>query len=239
MAGPLTWSGEPQFIRLDVPNERQIVGGDGQTFIAQVVVNEDHTDDLMMTEHPISGGAVIHDHAFKRPAELTVRMGWSNAYLYDLNISSGVRQLYEQILNLQASRLPSRVLTGKRIYENMLVASLRTHTDASLEFSFIADITFREAVLTSTSAWTLNNQYNQGALANPDSSFQTINIGQIQLTPANILSNTVPPSMGIPDYYFWLNENRPQADHPDDPQQAVFHPLPSQVMGRINFGETR
>lgn len=148
--------------------------------VAQVTVSEDHDDDLIITEHPVQAGAAINDHAFKRPAELRVQIGFSNAYASDYNLGS-VKAIYEQILALQATRLPFRVYTARRIYNNMLVASLRTHTDARLEFSLLADIAFKEVVLVNTSViavspTTLNQQETQWPELNtPQFSTGTLN----------------------------------------------------------------
>lgn len=47
--------------------------------VAQATIEEQHTDELEITDHPIQQGAVITDHAFKRPAELVLKLGWSNS----------------------------------------------------------------------------------------------------------------------------------------------------------------
>lgn len=47
--------------------------------IANVTVEERHQDDLEITDHPIEQGAVISDHAFKRPVEVTIECAWSNS----------------------------------------------------------------------------------------------------------------------------------------------------------------
>lgn len=47
--------------------------------IAQAVIEERHSDVLEITEHPVEQGAAIADHAFKRPAEVTLTLGWSNS----------------------------------------------------------------------------------------------------------------------------------------------------------------
>lgn len=55
---------------------------DGKTIpdiTAQVVIEESHHDELEITDHPVQQGAMISDHAFKRPAELTLSLGWSNS----------------------------------------------------------------------------------------------------------------------------------------------------------------
>jgi hypothetical protein len=46
---------------------------------AQAVIEEAHVDTLEITEHPVEQGASIADHAYKRPAEVTLHLGWSNS----------------------------------------------------------------------------------------------------------------------------------------------------------------
>lgn len=47
--------------------------------IAQAVIEELHIDQLEVVTHPVEQGAAITDHAFKRPAEVVLKMGWSNS----------------------------------------------------------------------------------------------------------------------------------------------------------------
>jgi hypothetical protein len=47
--------------------------------VAQVTISEVHQDTLEITDHPVEMGAVISDHAFKRPAELIITCSWSNS----------------------------------------------------------------------------------------------------------------------------------------------------------------
>ena len=47
--------------------------------IAHATVEERHHDELEVTDHPVEQGAMINDHAFKRPAEVTLHLGWSNS----------------------------------------------------------------------------------------------------------------------------------------------------------------
>ena len=163
--------------------------GDSETGImeAQVVVDEDHEDDLDITQHPVQGGAVIHDHAFKRPATVRCRMGWSNAYIFDTDWGN-VRSVYEKILRLQARRIPFTVFTGKRVYQNMLVASLRTHTDQKLEYTLMADVEFREIVLVGTSA-------GSSAISPADLARPQANMGESQRGP------------------IWMTQTRAMLDH--------------------------
>lgn len=47
--------------------------------IADATIEEIHTDELEITEHPVEQGAAIADHAFKHPAEVVLNMAWSNS----------------------------------------------------------------------------------------------------------------------------------------------------------------
>ena len=49
------------------------------SIVAHATIEERHHDDLEVTDHPVEQGAMISDHAFKRPAEVTLKLGWSNS----------------------------------------------------------------------------------------------------------------------------------------------------------------
>ncbi len=47
--------------------------------VPDVVISEKHQDTLEITEHPVELGAEIADHAYKRPAEVTMEVGFSSS----------------------------------------------------------------------------------------------------------------------------------------------------------------
>lgn len=47
--------------------------------IPQATIEEVHHDELEITDHPIEIGSNISDHAFKHPAEIIVKMGFSTS----------------------------------------------------------------------------------------------------------------------------------------------------------------
>lgn len=51
----------------------------GTLFIPDATIEEVHTDELDVTEHPVEQGATISDHAFKRPSDLVITAGWSDS----------------------------------------------------------------------------------------------------------------------------------------------------------------
>jgi hypothetical protein len=161
-----------------------------QDIRAQVVVSEDADDDLQITQIPVEQSAQISDHAFRQPSDLRIQMGWSNAFAFSQNFS--LQQIYEQILQLQASRIPFTVYTARRVYNNMLVASLRTHTDARMAFTFMCDISFKEVVLVNTSVVSVGNILNQFSLADPEATYPNVAAGRQQMTPAVVPDAQVP-----------------------------------------------
>lgn len=183
-----------------VPKVQRQIGG----LKGYVVYEEVHTDNLEITEHPIEQGASIADHAFKRPAELVLKLGWSNSpanggllggvtgLLNTVEIASStlagtavdqVAEIYQQLLKLQADRIPFEVFTGKRAYENMLVKSLVVTTDKETENVLSVTATLRQVILVktqllSTSQAPAANQKEAPSTAAP------VNLGNRQLAPA-------------------------------------------------------
>lgn len=133
---------------------------------AQVTIEEQHTDDLIITEHPVEQGASISDHAYKRPAEVTVRVGWSNSGLQSLGsivtsaysaiTGSGelklnyVKDVYAKLLKLQESRIPFDIVTGKRSYKNMLFRSLAVTTDQTTEHTLLVTAVCAQVIMVNT-----------------------------------------------------------------------------------------
>lgn len=142
-------------------------------FSAQVTIEEEHVDEMTITDHPVEIGSRISDHAFLQPAELVIKCGWSdspsnvgllkglvgaydqtiagvNAITDQFNSSMRSKDFYEGLRKLQALREPFTVWTGKREYSNMLIKSIRTTTNKETENSFIATIALRQVMLTTT-----------------------------------------------------------------------------------------
>lgn len=161
--------------------------------IPNVVVEEVHTDTLTITDHPVEQGAPITDHAFKNPAELSMRIGWSSSSLaLDSVVSSvvdsvkagklttpkikTVRDIYEDLLKLQASRKPFDVSTGKRLYKDMLIKSISTTTDASSENALVVSVVLRQVIIVQTKAAKLKAE----AQKNPAKTAPAVDRGTIQ-----------------------------------------------------------
>jgi len=123
-----------------------------------VIVEESHEDALQITEHPVEQGAAISDHAYVKPATVTIRGGVSDSdgsFTLDLGLGgeTGERrsvEFYNKLLELQRSREPFGLVTGKRAYKNMLLESLTTVTDPNTEHVLMFAATCREVLIVAT-----------------------------------------------------------------------------------------
>lgn len=103
------------------------------------------------------------------------------------NGPKSVRDIYAELLALQASRVLIDVFTGKRAYKNMLIKSIVEKTDKDTENGMILTITLREVLLVSTQTLTLSQSVvssDTSQLKDPEATSPTSNSGQKQLTPA-------------------------------------------------------
>lgn len=135
--------------------------------VPSVVVSEKHSDTLEITEHPVEIGAAVADHAYKRPSEVVMEVGFAGGgSLLDLvdtskiGLSLGLspQESYQKLLELQDDRKPFDVVTGKRLYSNMLIRALEITTDKTTENVLSAVLTLREVLITQTQQVTVANK---------------------------------------------------------------------------------
>lgn len=123
------------------PHNRSIGG-----IIAEVTIQESGHDDLTVTEHPVERGAPISDHAFKRPATVSIRAGWSATKAGNLSGDENSNGMYSLLLSWQMAMEPFDLFTGKRAYREMLIASIVVDTDSHSEFALMATITCQQVI---------------------------------------------------------------------------------------------
>jgi hypothetical protein len=156
----------------------------------QTTLDEDYEDSLEITEHPVEVGAAITDHSFKRPMNVLLRCGWSNASIASalgtvassqfsggsMLASDFVSGVYSQLLALQESRQPFVLSTGLRTYASMLLESIRVRRDPGTANILAVEAEFHQLILASTQSATLPAQANQ---ANPASTAEQQNAGTV------------------------------------------------------------
>ena len=128
-------------------------GSEGNpNFVDQVTFEEKHHDELEVTDHPIAQGAPITDHAFKRPAELTVKIGWSESGSPKGSTltPNDLSNIYDALLTGQANRVLYVAVTGKRIYNNMIIKSIALETDKVTEHVLMITLNLKQVIVVST-----------------------------------------------------------------------------------------
>lgn len=122
--------------------------------VPDAVIEETSRDQLVITSHPVESGAAISDHAFKMPAQVEMRCGWSDS-------SGGYRgysrQMYAALQVLQDIRQPFTVFTGKRAYSNMLVASIEVTTTEQTENALFATVGLQQVIIANTTTTSAPN----------------------------------------------------------------------------------
>jgi hypothetical protein len=143
-------------------------------FQAQVTIEEVCNDSLEITNHPVEQGASITDHAYVNPSSLNISALFSED-------QDPLPEIYQNLLELQASREPFTVVTGKRTYNNMLMKSLGVTNDAVTENILSVRFSLQEIFLTSLEVSSVPVRSKQ---ENPGSTGATENAGQKSLQGA-------------------------------------------------------
>ncbi|WP_380183587.1 phage baseplate protein [Kalamiella sp. sgz302252] len=127
--------------------------------IPNVVMKESHADKLTTTTHPVEAGATIADHAYLSPAELTMDVGFSSGgslvdfvdtTAFGVQASLTPTESYQKLRDLMNSRQPLTVVTGKRLYSNMLITSIAVTTERATENVLFASLSMTELLITQT-----------------------------------------------------------------------------------------
>jgi len=165
--------------------------------IPSVVESEKHSDTLEITEHPVekpattSNSGFIADHAYKRPSEVTMECGFAgggslldfvNTSSIGLKLGLSPQETYQELLDLQASRVPFDVVTGKRTYNNMLVRAIEVMTDKTSENVLKCTLTLREVIMTQTQTVSVADK---SEMQDGVSTSAVQNTGNKSLTPPN------------------------------------------------------
>lgn len=147
----LSQSASPTLIR-----PQRSLGG----LVFDIVVREAHEDALVITEHPIEAGAPVSDHAYAKPATVSITGGVSDAgSSLDLSSSSSGDSrpvtFYEELLKLQAKREPFEIVTGKRSYKNMMLETISVTTEANTGTALTVTADCREVIIVQTRTTTI------------------------------------------------------------------------------------
>lgn len=171
-----------------------------EMIVPSVVISEKHSDSSEITEHPVQvpggEGFTVSDHTFDRPAEVTMEIGFAGggslldgfdtSTMFDistgLKLGSSPREIYQQLLDLKATRQPFDVITGKRDYKNMLIRAIEVTTDGTSENVLMAVLTLRQVIIVETKSKQVAPLENQKI---PEATGGTEDKGTVTPKPVN------------------------------------------------------
>lgn len=131
--------------------------------IPDVIISEEHENEVIVTRHPVDTGANVADNAYCLPAVINCQFGWSDSSrllnsILDFSIFKGLtttKDVYEKLLELQAKREPFALSTGKKQYPAVIITKLKTTSTVDTESALVVDITFEEIRFAKTKEVTL------------------------------------------------------------------------------------
>ena len=112
-------------------------------------IKVDHSIELQTTSNPVETGASIVDHAYVKPAELTMEVMMSDVHqslVPEQFTGASFRSVnaWQVLRKLQSDRIPMSVLTRLGLYTNMLITKLTASDTAETFRALSAEVTLRE-----------------------------------------------------------------------------------------------
>jgi hypothetical protein len=153
------------------------------SFVADCVVEENHDDEVVMTDNPLETGSVVTDHIYKMPSTVTLTYVWAMASEQNTGLTPTFLQtMYSSLLAAQAAATLVNIVTGKRNYVNMAIQSINCMTDKNTENILMLRITCRYINFVSPATTSLLPQ--QSDMQIPEQTQSVSNTGTIALQPA-------------------------------------------------------
>jgi hypothetical protein len=113
------------------------VNGSPVYFFFDAVVRAEHSQEMIITRHPVQDATNIADHAYRSPARLVLEIAMSDAVAQYMPLSSSQmsapytsdisksKSAYRTFLDLEKQRAALQVTTRLNTYNNMIIQSLR------------------------------------------------------------------------------------------------------------------
>lgn len=124
-------------------------------YVFDAVLELEHNQRMIKTQHPVQTGANISSHAFKLPARLLMYVGMSDAMAAAVqwpgNNKSKSVSAYQTILALEKARTLITVTTRLQTYRNMLITDISPRESAQTIAGLRARIEFEEVMLATVS----------------------------------------------------------------------------------------
>lgn len=157
-------------------------------YVFDVIIKNDHSQEVEVTQNPVQTGAAITDNAFVIPPKLTAEIIMSDAMqAFTLgqwaNAPSKSVSAFETLQSIQASLIPVQISTRLRSYDNMMITHVRAEETARTKYGLRAWVTFQQIFTATVSITNLSSSSNSNInSAIPQSTLNT-NGGQVQTIP--------------------------------------------------------
>lgn len=104
-----------------------------------VVISEDHHNELGITANPIETGAEVNDHAYVKQKQVKLAIGSYNAVA-----------TYNALVQFQESRVPFVLVTGLSVFKNMLIRSMDMTRDKDFSTVLNGTVDLYEIIIVDT-----------------------------------------------------------------------------------------
>lgn len=104
-----------------------------------VLISEQHTSEVEVTSNPIETGAEVNDHAYVKPKKVELEVADKNAAI-----------TFNALVEFQESRTPFTLVTGFRVYQNMVITELDALRDKQHSRVLKAKVKLREVIIVET-----------------------------------------------------------------------------------------
>lgn len=104
-----------------------------------VLISEKHTSDVEITSNPIETGAEVNDHAYVKPKEVELEIADANAAM-----------THAALVAFQESRVPFTLVTGLRVYNNMIIKGIDAERNKTWSKVLKATVRLKEVKIVET-----------------------------------------------------------------------------------------
>jgi len=133
-----------------------ILGGLTPDFAFDAVLSEEHSQAATITTDPVETGFALSDHIYHEPDRLTVEIAVSDYALHpstdDPFASSTSRSMkaFDLISKVKRAGEPISVVTGLKLYDNMMILNISCRQDAATASALIARVEFEQVTIANT-----------------------------------------------------------------------------------------
>lgn len=117
----------------------------------QVLLSEKHNSEVEVTSNPIETGAEVNDHAYVKPKKVELEVADGNA-----------AATFNALVAFQEAREPFTLVTGFRVYENMVITEVDATRDKTHSKVLKATVRCREVIIVETGTAEAENDSKDG-----------------------------------------------------------------------------